>query len=250
MNDSKTASLKRGFTLIELLVVIAIIAILIALLLPAVQQAREAARRSTCKNNMKQIGLALNNYHDTHSVFPPGGLNKKGNWRVYILPFIDQAVAYEKIDFSGTNATSDFRGRAGATSNVGLFENLLVPIFRCPSSTHGMATNGSAGVTNDNPHQYMRMDYVGISGATFGIADSSGLAACGHSHPNYGSPPIVCENGMLVMNRSFRFRDVTDGSSNTIIVAEQSGLVNLGDARANYQGGVGRPHWYHQSICV
>ena len=92
---------KRGFTLIELLVVIAIIAILIALLLPAVQQAREAARRSTCKNNLKQIGLALHNYHDTHRVFPMmyqglssgapniGATNGLGiAWGTYILPFM------------------------------------------------------------------------------------------------------------------------------------------------------------------
>ncbi|MBT5017958.1 MAG: DUF1559 domain-containing protein, partial [Planctomicrobium sp.] len=108
----KRRSSLRGFTLIELLVVIAIIAILIALLLPAVQQAREAARRTQCKNNLKQLGLALHNYHDTHGIFPnsmdsyfPGGVPSRSNprnhsWMVMILPFIDQAPLYQSIDFS------------------------------------------------------------------------------------------------------------------------------------------------------
>ncbi|HBL46986.1 MAG TPA: prepilin-type cleavage/methylation domain-containing protein, partial [Planctomycetaceae bacterium] len=94
---------RRGFTLIELLVVIAIIAILIALLLPAVQQAREAARRSTCKNNMKQMGLALHNYHDIYSSFPIGAQSNytKPNWRIAILPQMDQAPAFNQLNFNG-----------------------------------------------------------------------------------------------------------------------------------------------------
>ena len=101
---------RRGFTLIELLVVIAIIAILIALLLPAVQQAREAARRSVCQNNLKQIGLALHNYHDVHRTFPPGWIgvesgvvNFEGEsgfgWGAFILPYVDQAPLYQSFDF-------------------------------------------------------------------------------------------------------------------------------------------------------
>jgi len=110
---------KRGFTLIELLVVIAIIAILIALLLPAVQQAREAARRSQCKNNLKQIGLALHNYHDNFRMFPPGDVRRLYGgvsswttsmigWIPRILPFLDQAVIYNQINWeleTGVSAT-------------------------------------------------------------------------------------------------------------------------------------------------
>ncbi|MDA1165236.1 MAG: DUF1559 domain-containing protein, partial [Planctomycetota bacterium] len=97
----KSTNANRGFTLIELLVVIAIIAILVALLLPAVQQAREAARRSQCKNNLKQLGLALHNYHDTHQTFPFGTIATSLNiaatrpsnmsWMPMVLPFMDQA---------------------------------------------------------------------------------------------------------------------------------------------------------------
>ncbi|MBR9800775.1 DUF1559 domain-containing protein, partial [bacterium] len=107
----KTSSRNRyAFTLIELLVVIAIIAILVALLLPAVQQAREAARRSSCKNNLKQLGLAIHNYHDTHGVFPPGYIDGDGitnggtgqsggndngySWQAMILPMIEQSALY------------------------------------------------------------------------------------------------------------------------------------------------------------
>src|SRR5438309_1662617 len=99
---------RRGFTLIELLVVIAIIAVLIALLLPAVQQAREAARRTQCKNNLKQLGLAMHNYHDVHSCFPPAGIfldqttNVWHSFHTYLLPYIDQNNVYQefKIDLT------------------------------------------------------------------------------------------------------------------------------------------------------
>src|SRR6478609_5631418 len=103
--EVRTAVRRSAFTLIELLVVIAIIAILMGLLLPAVQQAREAARRIQCKNNLKQIGLALHNYLSSHSVFPPSyciGAAKGGTWSIHarILPYIDQANAYTLADLT------------------------------------------------------------------------------------------------------------------------------------------------------
>src|SRR6188508_2861000 len=91
---------RRGFTMIELLVVIAIIAILIVLLLPAVQQAREAARRTQCKNHLKQLGLAIHNYHDVFNMFPTGVGYSLWGWKVFILPYIDQSAQYNMINFS------------------------------------------------------------------------------------------------------------------------------------------------------
>lgn len=136
---------RRGFTLIELLVVIAIIAILIALLLPAVQQAREAARRSQCRNNLKQIGLALHNYHDNYNAFPPGALamnvttgvayklgdaepsrsNVGGGWgwSTFILPFIDQAPLYSSLNPNGNNFPL----------NPTALTRTILPVYICPS---------------------------------------------------------------------------------------------------------------------
>src|ERR1700728_1014369 len=94
---------RRGFTLIELLVVIAIIAVLIALLLPAVQSAREAARRAQCINNLKQVGIAMHNYHDALSSLPPGSMAVvDGTWQLFILPFLEQTTLYNSYNMYGT----------------------------------------------------------------------------------------------------------------------------------------------------
>ncbi len=227
---------KCGFTLIELLVVIAIIAILIALLLPAVQQAREAARRTQCKNNMKQIGLAIHNYHDTFDSFPVGNYpNYTGNWRIGILPYIDQSTMFNKITFTPNPA--DFNAWGGTFGiNAPVFRGMLVPGFNCPSST--LPRNSTLGVMN-NFDNAQTMDYVGISGGVDELApnrwDPSGLGLC--TDVVYSGR--MCHNGLLPALRHKKMRDATDGTTNTMLVGEQSGMLGGTDVRANYWGGWG-----------
>lgn len=136
---------KRAFTLVELLVVIAIVAILMALLLPAVQQAREAARRIQCRANLKQIGLAMHNYHDVHQMLPintsfthdVGPLSRTRSWLQGILPQIEQSVLSELIDPSDSIDASR------------LIADLGIPLFRCPSDTHDGRMNLRADVPDD-----------------------------------------------------------------------------------------------------
>lgn len=223
---------RRGFTLIELLVVIAIIAILIALLLPAVQQAREAARRSTCKNNMKQLGLALHNYHDVYTTFPVGALpGNRPNWRYGLLPYLDQAPLFNQLSISGhwasgCNSSSSYGQTYSGTNQV--LVGLKMPVYQCPSNP--LDSNNPSG-SLCNYDQLLLHDYVGISGAT---PDPAGRTAVCSTASAYG---IYCNNGLLVPGRNYRMRDVTDGSSNTMIVAEQSGSVGGNDWRTNYHGG-------------
>lgn len=144
----QTRSSKRaGFTLVELLVVIAIIGILVALLLPAVQAAREAARRMSCGNNLKQYGLALQNYHDTYKVFPPGNASTQQiSWQVQVLPFCEQGPLFDQLNFgstalplSGTGTPStNIPTSAGVAREA---RNIQVPYTRCPSDGYN-ATNG------------------------------------------------------------------------------------------------------------
>ena len=217
--------LLRGFTLIELLVVIAIIAILIALLLPAVQQAREAARRTQCRNNMKQMGLALHNYHDNNNKFPLGELYPyNGNWKARILPFMDQGPLYNNF----TWASSSFHSNSSSTF-VAALSGTIVPALNCPSSPLPRLGNvsGTDNVLNAQLHCY-----TGVMGA---YPDPAGRTAECLDTGAWGS--FACANGLLLVNETVGIRDNTDGTSNTIIVGEQSGDVAGDDMRANYWGG-------------
>ncbi len=206
-------SRRRGFTLIELLVVIAIIAILIALLLPAVQQAREAARRTQCKNNIKQIGLALHNYHDTYNTFPPGRTRNPNiadswytgnlNWHGRILPFIDQAPLFNQIDWTrggGTNATD---GNTG-TANTAVRARIL-PAFLCPSDP----ANGSVSWTDPSGTRVTSPPLTDAYGRTSYVGNAGNV-----NNESAATP------GLFGTNSSVQMRDITDGTSNTLAVSE------------------------------
>jgi len=237
----------RGFTLIELLVVIAIIAVLIALLLPAVQQAREAARRSQCKNNLKQIGLALHNYHDTYNTFPIGVQAPfwKPNWRVGVLPYLDQAALFNKLSqfqpkamdgYAGQRDDSVALGTYGA--NFAVLAGLSIPVYNCPSNALPTNNNSSSPVLH-NKQRGQTHSYVGISGSYPDPAGRATVCAAASASDDRGHP---CENGVLFFNGNVGFRSMVDGASNTLMISEQSGTVGRSDLRANYQGGWGGFH--------
>ncbi|MCC7421476.1 MAG: DUF1559 domain-containing protein [Planctomycetaceae bacterium] len=217
----------RGFTLIELLVVIAIIAILIALLLPAVQQAREAARRTQCKNNLKQLGIALHNYHDTVNAFPPGGIGgtMKASFFTMLLPYIDQAPAYNRMNFA-----SGFSQNGGATISADMLITLpaiYVPMLNCPSSELKTVD------TKVDPIPIQRPNYVGISSAILSTVDG---VTNSQTAGTYGW--WVANNGVLYANSRVRIRDITDGTSNVIVMSEQGRPQNDNvDRRSCMHGG-------------
>lgn len=228
---------RRGFTLVELLVVIAIIGILIALLLPAVQAAREAARRSQCSNSLKQIGLALHNYHDTHRVFPPGGLGVNGAaWTVFILPYLEQKPAYDKMVF-GDHTSWSMQGDGGIPNrNWAICNDLRVPMLNCPSSplptTRARTTDGATqGLGAPTSITYQLINYVGIGGVVIDPTTGVLTGASG----TYGT---VNTTGILHGASKTRFADILDGTSNTIMVGEQGNWTENIDVRScNHDGG-------------
>lgn len=223
---------RKGFTLIELLVVIAVIAILIALLLPAVQQVRESARRAQCLNNLKQMGVALHNYHSSHGTFPPGFVStltdpswtyERGNTRsfpdeigpgwsffAFMLPELEQQNLYNQIDFTKRidAPENDFARRES------------VKVYLCPSETDGrlitVTTCGSPPTESNTPVPLTDAavcSYVGSLGG--------GSAA----DPNIGAYEWQPFNGVFHRNSRIRIADITDGSSNTIGIGERMSRI-------------------------
>ncbi|QDU63586.1 hypothetical protein Pan216_44670 [Planctomycetes bacterium Pan216] len=213
---------RRGFTLVELLVVIAIIGVLVGLLLPAVQRAREAARRVQCQNQLRQIGLALHNYHDGHGVFPPAGVARRPTnandchgggavvgdagapWTVLILPYLDEQARYDRFNF---NAPFDwgFTDSYAASGNSANSPNQSEQIQRlekyvCPSNP--VAAN------------YPTLSYFAVMGG--GTLPSGGTQyPCEH-----GGGRVYFNNGMMWRNSSVREAAVTDGLSKTFLIGE------------------------------
>lgn len=199
----RTHRRRGGFTLIELLVVIAIIAILVALLLPAVQQAREAARRVSCKNNLMQIGLALHTYELSHEVLPPGVVEiespikseAKGyhiSWFAQLLPYIEQPNLYQHLDFN-------FGAYAKENADVRV---LGIPVLRCPS------------------------DPSDLYGASRGLEANRGIELAARNtyagcHHDVEAAIAVNNHGVLFQNSSVSYGEIEDGTSNTILCGEK-----------------------------
>ncbi len=228
----------RGFTLIELLVVIAIIAILIALLLPAVQQAREAARRSTCKNNLKQIGLALANYHDIYSSYPIGARAAQSgtwgpSWWAAVLPQIDQAPLFQRLNFNGVHPGWAYNGVSGGKLNVPIINGIRIAVMLCPSSPLPEFRNvGSANA--------IAPQYTGISGAVndtntppqFINKPNEQYFCCGCCGGGAASG-LASSGGTMLRARPTKIRDMTDGASNVMMVGECGNFVaNVGQIAA------------------
>jgi prepilin-type N-terminal cleavage/methylation domain-containing protein len=223
MNTMKANDKARGFTLIELLVVIAIIAVLIALLLPAVQQAREAARRSQCKNNLKQLGLAVHNFHDSlrhlpTSNRPPGTGTKRIGGVTRMLPYLDQAPLYNNYD--QTLQWSDPNAGMRATVSTKL------TVLMCPSDPRAGGLDGDPDPTT-TPGGWAQniaasSDYALSKGVDRGITPYVTLTLPGlFTDPT--SPANQYYAGMFVQNYNATFADVLDGLSNTIAMHESAG---------------------------
>jgi prepilin-type N-terminal cleavage/methylation domain-containing protein/prepilin-type processing-associated H-X9-DG protein len=218
---SSFCSTRQGFTLVELLVVIAIIGILVALLLPAIQAAREAARRASCNNNMKQLALAMQNYHDTYQRFP---INYGGNgqystngtgrsWMIGILPMIEQQALYDQIRFD---------------QNVGFAENTavsrtVIPAFLCPSD--GAGGDGLLGNRANVGDTRAVNNYKAVAGGNWNAGDHLNVTQPSGPWPNSNDGlnrgnGVICRNGDNQRNNYNRMASITDGTSNTFFIGE------------------------------
>lgn len=239
---------RAGFTLVELLVVIAIIGVLIALLLPAVQAAREAARRSQCQNNLKQVGLALQIYHDVHKMYPKGSAGGEGAlWSYYIMPYFEQANLQNLLTVSTTSDGFNWAHPGPYTpesvANNPSYKNMIacetpINVFQCPSA--GFPLGGQYDITGDNWHVAARQpcSYLG---------SASGYAI-NQNHRDDDRVPMGSLDGVLFNHSEIGIKDITDGTSNTMLLGEALHDVEIvdrdGGVRREAKLGDRKDHWY------
>jgi len=218
------AKARGGFTLIELLVVIAIIAILIALLLPAVQQAREAARRTQCKNNLHNLGIAIHSFHDTYTHLPtsnrpPGTGSKRLSGLTRLLPYIEQAPLYNLYDQKKQWSDPDPVQRSVVSTKLSLLQ--------CPSNPHAGALDGDPDVATTPSGYAANMVASGDYAASKGVDQGAAPYVTGYTLTGLFTDPTNAANqyyaGLFPQNVDAKLRDVTDGLSNTIAYVESSG---------------------------
>jgi prepilin-type N-terminal cleavage/methylation domain-containing protein len=248
---------RRGMTLVELLVVIAIIGMLVALLLPAVQAARESARRTSCTNKLKQLGLALQTHHDTFNRLPPGAAVdsdsdftsfKASNcgvycpwgfsWMVYLLPYVEQNNLLSSMEF-GEGAGY------GVPNNGGLLHQQQFQAFICPSSPQPRwAKWWVHGNANGDPFAYtMAANYVGVAGAAKSLinptADNEVVFETGL--PMVLNGGMISGGGVLFPLSKIRFANVTDGTSNVLAISEHADFLRL-DTGEKYDFRASQPY--------
>jgi prepilin-type N-terminal cleavage/methylation domain-containing protein len=203
-----------GFTLVELLVVIAIIGILVALLLPAVQAAREASRRTSCVNNMKNIALGLHHYHDAHKKFPPGYITagvsrlESWGWPVFILPFVEQQSLYDALQVDDRRLTDLLQ----AGTDIPLLQTHL-PLYRCPSDL-------TSRLLPQNPRHFHGIN----APTTFEPSASNYMGNRGF----FDSGGAFKNNGILFGNSRITLAEVTDGTSSTFLLGEREERCSAG----------------------